>query len=95
MKKLGLGGAAAGGVPRAADGEGAGRNLVRPKLATRCLQGWLEKMPATLWATWLAGRAAGTGQQRGRVEKGLWHWALVLPALQLQRSESDISGPSM
>ena len=34
-KKLGLGGAAAGGVPRAADGEGAGRNLVRPKLAAR------------------------------------------------------------
>jgi len=34
-KKLGLGGAAAGGVLRAADGEGAGRNLVRPKLAAR------------------------------------------------------------
>ena len=33
MKKLGLGGAAAGGVPRAADGEGASCNLVRPKLA--------------------------------------------------------------
>jgi len=32
---LGLGGAAAGGVPRAADGAGAGRNLVRPKLAAR------------------------------------------------------------
>ena len=41
MKKLGLGGAAAGGVPRAADGEGAGRNLVGPKLATRWLQDWL------------------------------------------------------
>ena len=35
MKKLGLGGAAAGGVPRAADVEGASRNLVRPKLAVR------------------------------------------------------------
>ena len=40
-KKLGLGGAAAGGVPRAADGAGAGRNLVRPELAARWLQGWL------------------------------------------------------
>jgi len=33
MKKLGLGGAAAGGLPRAADGEGAGRILVWPRLA--------------------------------------------------------------
>ena len=32
---LGLGGAAAGGVPRAADGAGAGRNLVWPWLAAR------------------------------------------------------------
>ena len=47
-KKLGLGGAAAGGVPRAADGEGAGCDLARPKLAARCLQGWLEKMLAAL-----------------------------------------------
>ena len=54
MKKLGLGGVAAGGVPRAADGEGAGHNLVRLKLAACCLQGWLEKMPATVEATWLA-----------------------------------------
>ena len=34
-KKLGLGGAAAVGVPRAADGADAGRNLVRPELAAR------------------------------------------------------------
>ena len=54
-EKLSLGGAAAGGDPRAADGEGAGRNLVQPKLAARCLQGWLEKMPATLGAAWLVG----------------------------------------
>ena len=52
-KKLGLGGAAAGGVPRAADGEGAGRNLVRPELAARWLQGWLEKSPAAPGAAWL------------------------------------------
>ena len=52
-KKLGLGGAAAGGVPRAADGAGAGRNLVRPWLAARWLQGWLKKVPAALGAAWL------------------------------------------
>ena len=54
-KILGLGGAAAGGVPRAADGAGAGRNLVRPELAARWLQGWLEKMPAARGAAWLDG----------------------------------------
>ena len=54
-EKLGLGGAAAGGVPRAADGEGAGRNLVRPELAARWLQGWLKKIPAALGAAWLDG----------------------------------------
>jgi len=32
-------------------------------------------MPGPLGVTWLAGRAAGIGQQRGREEKGRWHWA--------------------
>ena len=52
MKKLGLGGAAAGDVPRAADGEGAGRVLVQPRLAAHDGAGLAELKARDLSAAW-------------------------------------------
>ena len=60
-EKLGLGGAAAVGVPRAADGAGAGRNLVRPELAARWRWAQQGRMMPLARGAAVKDEAAGAG----------------------------------